>query len=108
MLSMRTTIALSLATLLCGCSFAEPDEAGSAVSVASRAAEVLGCERVGTAGATTKAKVMGIERDEAKVRDELESLARNEAAKLGGDTILAMSDAVGGDQEFEVYRCRPR
>jgi hypothetical protein len=44
-------------------------------------------------------------RGDSKVRGELITLARNEAATMGGDSIVAESPAVQGRQTFGVYRC---
>jgi hypothetical protein len=37
----------------------------------------------------------------------LVALARNEAALMGGDTVVAESPVKDGRQLFGVYRCRP-
>jgi hypothetical protein len=34
------------------------------------------------------------------------SLARNEAVKLKGDTIVPATDMKDGEQTFNVYRCQ--
>jgi hypothetical protein len=42
-----------------------------------------------------------------KVAGELEALARNEAALMGGDTVVAELPVKDGRQVFGVYRCQP-
>jgi len=45
------------------------------------------------------------ERNELKVKDELEVLARNEAPGLDADTIQAKGPPVDGAQRFVAFRC---
>lgn len=40
------------------------------------------------------------------MRDELESLARNEAARIGADSIQAIDEPLNGEQRFGAYDCR--
>ena len=46
-----------------------------------------------------------IERNALKVRDELETLARNEAPGLQADTIHPLDEPRGGSQRFAAWRC---
>jgi hypothetical protein len=55
---------------------------------------------------SVKHKVGLYRRNELKVRDELESLARNEAARIGADTIQALDEPLNGEQRFGAYDCR--
>ena len=45
------------------------------------------------------------ERNELRVREELETLARNEAPSLQGDSIQPLAAPAEGAQRFAVYRC---
>jgi hypothetical protein len=54
---------------------------------------------------SVKADIAGIDRKQMKVRDELESLARNEAATLGADTVQALGEPRDGEQRFAAYSC---
>ena len=47
------------------------------------------------------------ERDAGKVKTELETLARNEAIKLKGDTVVPVTEIKDGEQTFKVYQCNP-
>lgn len=100
-------LVIALATgLATACTWVKPDEAGSRVRVAYDG-NVAGCTKVGEIGVGVRDRLMpGIERNPLKVRDELESLARNEAAGLGGDTIVAVDEPRGGEQRFTAWRCR--
>ncbi|HID49951.1 MAG TPA: DUF4156 domain-containing protein, partial [Chromatiales bacterium] len=58
-------------------------------------AEVAGCKQAGITTVSVKADVASFARNSAQVQTELETLARNEAVKLKGDTIVpatAMKD----------------
>lgn len=93
--------------LFSACTWVQLTEEGEKVRVLE-ASEVTSCERVGQTTSTTAATVAGVPRHENALRDELESLARNSAINLGGDTIVPMSEISQGKQIFQVYRCVPQ
>jgi len=72
----------------------------------SQAAGTENCLRKGEVESVLKSRVAGVERNATKVAGELETLARNEAARMGGDTIVAESNVRNGKQTYGVYRCR--
>lgn len=90
---------------LSACTWVKPDPEGARVRVAYDG-RVGGCTKVGEVTVAVRDRVLGIQRNELKVRDELESLARNEAATLGADTITAMREPEEGEQRFAAWRCR--
>ena len=65
----------------------------------------MNCQKVGIISAHTKDQIV-VNRSDSKVREELLVLARNEAARLSGDTIVAMGPPRDGAQDFTAYRCR--
>jgi hypothetical protein len=73
-----------------------------------RESEVVDCEKIGETTARTSDRVVIFARSDRKVREELDSLARNEAADLGGDAIVRIGTATDGRQSFGVYRCEGR
>lgn len=87
-----------------GCTWIELSEAGAAVAQGSPDA-VAGCELVGNVRSSTQDRIL-LKRGRGKVAEELIVLARNEAALLGGDTIVPDGPMVDGRQDFHVYRCR--
>lgn len=97
---------LALAAWLNACTWVPLTPEGETVRVA-RADEVRDCERKGEVASILKSRVAGFERKPGKVADELVALARNEAALMGGDTVVAESPVKDGRQMFGVYRCRP-
>ena len=95
-------MALSLAAL--ACTWAPLTDAGRGVRVL-QASEVTHCQQIGRATAKTRDTVANFARNDRKIREELESLGRNEGAELGGDAIVAIGAATDGRQAYDVYRC---
>lgn len=98
-----------LAPLLClmsACSFVPLDDNGKRVRVVSSAAETEGCESKGEITASVRDKLAFYKRDRAKVSDEVEALARNEAATVGADTIRALSELSEGGRTFSAFKCK--
>ncbi len=90
--------------LLTACTWVEPDAAGSSVRVAYNE-DLARCAKRGDVNVSVKDRVWFYDRNELKVRDELESLARNEAARIGADTVQARNEPRDGTQDFAAYRC---
>jgi hypothetical protein len=64
------------------------------------------CEKRGEAEVSVRHKVGFYERSEAQVRDELETLARNEAPGVGADSISPLGQPVAdGTQRWALWRC---
>lgn len=102
----KVTTLIVLAACLPGCTWVKPTPEGERVRVA-QVQEVRDCERKGEVASILKSRVAGFERNPDKVAGELETLARNEAALMGGDTVVAQSPIKDGRQLFGVYRCQP-
>jgi hypothetical protein len=103
----RPVIALLLVTaaaLAGGCSWVSLTPGGEKVRVLEPE-EVGTCRLLGKTTATTSAAVAGIGRSFPKVLEELERLARNSAADMGGDTIVPEGRVEDGRRTFGVYRC---
>lgn len=71
-----------------------------------RPGDVAGCERIGEATAHTLNKMAFMKRSRDKQNEELSTLARNEAADMGGDAVVATSDLSEGSRKYAVYRCQ--
>ena len=99
------TLAVVVA-LLAGCTWVDLSQQGEKVRVLS-AAEVTKCEKRGQTTVSLLAKLAGIERDADKVQQELNTLARNSAVTLEGDTVVPITPVENGQQTFGVYRCMP-
>ena len=102
---MRKLTGLILMVLIIGaCSWVKLTPYGEKVRVLSLE-EVTSCKKLGKTTTRLKDKVAGVKRDKKTVKKEMETLARNSAADLDGDTVVAISEIKDGKQEFEVYRC---
>jgi hypothetical protein len=66
---------------------------------------MAGCEKRGEVEVSVKNRLGPYERDALRVKDELETLARNEAPSLRADTVQPKSVPVDGEQRFFAYRC---
>ena len=95
----------AIAASLGGCTWVKMAEGGKQVRVAS-ATEALGaCEKRGEVSVSVKNSLGPYERNDLRVRDELETLARNEAPGLQADTVQPKGEPVDGEQRFTAYRC---
>jgi hypothetical protein len=105
MMNKRVVFALMFLQLpLSACTWIPLTDAGSTVQV-RRSDQVQGCERKSRVTASVKDRIGAISRSEDKVREELQTLARNEAASGGGNVVVAMTEPTDGRQVFVVYRC---
>lgn len=91
------------ALVLSGCTWVAMAPGASKVRVVEAAPS--GCERRGEIEVSVKDSVAFYERNRLKVRDELETLARNEAPGLGADTVQATAPPADGAQRFVAWRC---
>jgi hypothetical protein len=67
-------------------------------------AEVSTCKNMGRTNTSVTARVV-IERPADTIAEELSIVARNSAARMGGDTIVPLTVIEDGQQTFVVYKC---
>jgi hypothetical protein len=101
---LRTLILIGAILGLMACSWVKLTPEGEKVRVLA-AFEVTTCKKLGKTIASVTNKVIGFERKDDAVQANLEVLARNAAADMKGDTIVAASPIENGKQTFDVYRC---
>ena len=89
---------------LSGCTFVHMAPGASSVKVLATAP--TGCERRGEVEVSVKDRLGPYERSEPKVRDELETLARNEAPGLSADSISPLTHPNDGEQRWAMWCCR--
>jgi len=97
-------LAILVAISLQACTWVKMTPSGEKVRVLS-AEEVSSCKNLGITRNSLKDKIAGFDRNKDKVKKELETLARNTAAGMGGDTIVPKTEIENGEQTFTVYRC---
>lgn len=100
---MRTLVTAIILLTSSGCAFVQVSEAGAAVAQAS-AADVVNCTEVGKVDSQTQSRVL-LERGNAKVKQELIDLARNQAAAMGANAIVPIGEPEEGRQSFRAYDC---
>jgi hypothetical protein len=101
----RTLLALSLSALLLGgCAFVETTDSGEKVRVLD-SNEVSTCKRLGLTRVTVLESIAGVPRPAETIQDELDTLARNSASDMGGDTVVRTAAPIAGEQTFNVYKC---
>jgi len=102
--SVSGVAAAALAVTAIACAWVDADPGSEQIRLIS-AAEAARCTKIGSARANTKDSVGFIARSEKTVDQELLVLGRNEAAKIGGNALVAIGEPVDGHQAFDVYRC---
>lgn len=90
--------------LMSACTWVQlsPEAANVYLRTASQVSE---CDRVGTANVNALSQIGFIDRSAARLQDELVDLAKNEAARLGGDSVVPESTIDEGKQTFGVFLC---
>lgn len=103
-LSRITLIVAVSSASLSGCAWVELKPQAEKVRVLVPH-EVVRCRELGRISAVTPAQVGFIARDKGSVQEELYRLARNNAASMGGDSVVSVGQPADGEQAFKVYRC---
>lgn len=103
---MRTlALALFLVPVVSACTWVKMAPGGAEVRVTRAGQDMSACERRGEISVSVKDRLGPIERNDIKVRDELETLARNEAPGLQADTVQPKGEPADGEQRFLAFRC---
>jgi hypothetical protein len=93
-----------LLPVMSACTWVPLSDEGARVQLRSLE-QARACEQKSRVTVSVKDKVAGITRNEDKMRGELETLARNEAARVGGNAVAAESEPTDGRQVFLIYHC---
>ena len=94
---------LATAVLGAGCTWVHMAPEARGVKVVD--GPPAGCNRRGEVAVSVKDSIAFYERNDLRVRDELETLARNEAPGLGADTIQPLGPPIEGEQRFAAWNC---
>ncbi|HZH43503.1 MAG TPA: DUF4156 domain-containing protein [Lysobacter sp.] len=101
----RWLLPAAFVLLATGCVWVKLAPGANAVRVLPQGAPPAGCEQRGEIAVSVKDSLGFYERNELRVRDELETLARNEAPGLQADTIQPLTAPQDGAQRFAAFRC---
>ncbi len=106
-MSLARPLLLAAAPLLAlaGCTFVEIKPEAQKVRV-HRAAPA-GCQQIGEIEVEVTDKVSLYRRNAIKVTEELETLARNQAADMPATDIHPLTQPAEGKQTFAAWRCTP-
>ncbi|HEY7774604.1 MAG TPA: DUF4156 domain-containing protein [Marinagarivorans sp.] len=97
-------LAAASLTSVSACSWVSPSVDSQYVALV-KAQAVAGCQKIGETTSKTLSKIVVVGRSEEKQSNELIMLAKNQAAVMQGDTIVAKGPAMDGEQVFSVYNC---
>ncbi|WEN15853.1 DUF4156 domain-containing protein [Rhodanobacter sp. AS-Z3] len=67
--------------------------------------DLSSCREMGKVTVSVMDHVGPVDRNDIKVRDELEVMARNEAVKMNADTIKPLAEPNAGSQPWGAYQC---
>ena len=93
------------AVLLYGCAWVQMQPGAAQVRVYPLGQSMAACRSLGELATSIIAQVGPYERNRLSVRDELETLARNEALSLHADSIQPLAEQTNGRQQWRAYRC---
>jgi len=94
-----------LVPVVSACTWVKMAPGGKDVRVVRADQVMSACERRGEVSVSVKDRLGPYGRNEIKVRDELETLARNEAPSLQADTVQPKGEPSDGEQRFIAWRC---
>jgi len=105
---MKKVIYMILPALfLTACSWVKVSSEGEGVKVLTAAqAQNQNCERLGQTNTQTMDKVLFYTRSNRAQKEEIEKLAKNEAANMGGNGVVAEGEIVDGRQTYVIYKCQ--
>lgn len=101
---MRYLVLLLAAFLLAACSFI-PVTPGADRVVLLPDNFVGNCKLLGQTNAMVPTKFGFIEHGSESIEKNLQSIARNDAVAMGGDSIVKASAIKEGRQSFKIYKC---
>lgn len=103
---MRLVLIAVLLASTSACTWVHMAPGAQAVRVLGAGAAPAGCTVRGDVTVSVKASIAMYERNALRVREELETLARNEAPGLGANAVQPQGEPRDGEQVFRAYSCR--
>ena len=98
------TALLGTIVVLSACSFVSLDPQAKDVMVSSSDNELGKCKSLGTTNVSLWSKADSFQSQET-VEEQLDTLARNQAAKMGGNAVTPDSVVNNGQRTYRVYNC---
>jgi hypothetical protein len=104
----KTLLMLAPVLLLGGCTWGITLDSAAKNVRTAWSGDVSACQSLGKVTVSVMDRVGPVNRNDITVRDELEVLARNEAAKMHADTIKPLAEPADGSQPWGAYLCGAR
>lgn len=101
----KLLLAAALPVIASACTWVHMAPGASAVRVLPQGTPPAGCEKRGEVAVSVRESIAFYERNDLRVREELETLARNEAPGLGADAIQPLTAPANGEQRFAAWNC---
>ncbi|GLQ86869.1 DUF4156 domain-containing protein [Dyella flagellata] len=102
----KTLLLLAPLVLLGGCTWGiNPDPGSNNIRTVWTGEVPSSCRDLGKITVSVMSRVGPFDRNDIKVRDELQVQARNSAASMHADTIKPLGDPENGSQPWEAYAC---
>ncbi|ODU44542.1 DUF4156 domain-containing protein [uncultured Aquimonas sp.] len=103
---IHVALAAALVALLPACTWVKIEPEAKQIRVVDASADMSRCgPMLSEISVSVRDRVGFVDRNEIKVRDELETLARNQAAGGQGDTLKPLAEPMNGEQRFGTWRC---
>lgn len=100
----KALIVSCVVLILSSCTWVKVTPKGDGVRLVPSNKYVAQCKNLGKVNAKVVSQII-FERNPDKVAEELANMARNEAAGMGADTIVPISEIVDGRRVFGAYQC---
>ncbi|MEO8780250.1 MAG: DUF4156 domain-containing protein [Rhodanobacter sp.] len=101
----KILILLVPVVLLSACSWGITPDPGSMNVRTAWSGDVSGCRELGKITVSVMDHVGPVDRNTITVRDELQVMARNQAAGMHADTIKPLAEPSNGSQPWGAYQC---
>lgn len=103
---VRVALVTSFVALLPACTWVKIEAGAKEIRVVDINADMSRCgSMLSEISVSVRDRVGFVDRNAIKVRDELETLARNQAAGGQGDTLKPLAEPLNGEQTFGTWRC---
>ena len=103
---MRPVLLAAASTLLLSaCTWVHLAPEAKTVRVVPAGAAPTGCEKRSEITVKVPGNLAFYDRNALRVRDELETLARNEAPGLGADAVQPLAAPKDGAQRYAAWKC---
>ncbi|NNE64203.1 MAG: DUF4156 domain-containing protein [Gammaproteobacteria bacterium] len=100
----RLALLVVITMFVAGCAMVSLTSGGEKIRVLAPD-EVSSCRELGKTNTSVTATALGVPRPPETLAKELETIARNSAANMNGDTVVPLTVISEGRQTFVVYKC---